>query len=236
MCPLASANTDSVCARRSRSRLVSRTAHGSTGKADWRIISSRAGCRSSSARSLDDDVGAVLSERLCLADAVDADDAAEVTGAAGLDAGQRVLEHGRLLPARRRARAGPARNVSGAGLPVQVLALGLDAVDDRVEQLGDAGRREHVAGVGARGDDRARQAGVADGVRRSGPSPSYGSTPSSWIISSTISFLRLPSPCTVAASAASRRPLPRAARSRARRGTSGPRRRAACRRRTRRSR
>src|SRR5215472_4880105 len=43
MCPLATANTDSVCASRSRSRLVSRTAHGSTVKAGWEIMGSGAG-------------------------------------------------------------------------------------------------------------------------------------------------------------------------------------------------
>ena len=44
----------------------------------------------------DDDVGAVLAQRVGLADPVDADDEAEAAGAPGRDAGEGVLEHGRL--------------------------------------------------------------------------------------------------------------------------------------------
>ena len=45
---------------------------------------------------LDDDVGAVLAQRLGLADAVDPDDDPEAPGTPGLDPRERVLEDGRL--------------------------------------------------------------------------------------------------------------------------------------------
>ena len=82
-------------------RAVSRTAQGSTSKralADHLVEQLR--------EVLDDDVRAVLAQRLGLPDAVDADDDAEVAGAAGLDPGERVLEHGRRgrLDAERRGR------------------------------------------------------------------------------------------------------------------------------------
>ena len=125
MCPLESANTDSVCASVSRSSSVSRTAHGSTGKAGWWITT----CVQQLGEVADDDVGAVLAQRVGLADAIDADDEAEVAGPPGLDAGQRVLEHGRLprLDAER-PRAGEER--VRRRLALQMLALGDDAVDD----------------------------------------------------------------------------------------------------------
>ena len=53
--------------------------------------------RSEQAREIvTDDVRAVPAKRVRLADAVDADDVAEVPGGPGLDAGQRVLEDRRL--------------------------------------------------------------------------------------------------------------------------------------------
>ena len=87
-------------------------AHGSTSNTSWPITAAS----SSSAEVLDHDVRPVLVQRSGVADAVDPDDTAKVTRPAGLDAGERVLEHRRLcrLGAERR---GAARNVSGAGLP-----------------------------------------------------------------------------------------------------------------------
>ena len=98
----------------------------------------------------------MLAQRVGLADAVDADDEAEPAGAAGGDAGERVLEHGGLAPGERRGSRAAARNVSGAGLPAQVLPRGDDAVDLRLEEVVDAGRRAAPRGSCALdGDDGA---------------------------------------------------------------------------------
>ena len=107
----------------------------------------------------DDDVGAVRSQRVGLADAVDADDEAEPARPSRRDAGERVLEHRRLARAPRRA-CGGGRNMSGAGLPRRCSRSATIAVDPHLEQIGDAGRLQHLAAVGAGGDDRAPQAGV----------------------------------------------------------------------------
>ena len=81
---------------------------------------------------VDDDVGAVLEQRLAVAGAVDADDVAELPGAAGLDAGERVLEHGGLV----RAHAEPARALQERvrrGLAAQAERVDHVAVDARLE-------------------------------------------------------------------------------------------------------
>src|SRR5213078_1347229 len=97
---------------------------------------------------------------LRLAHAIDADDAAERTAAAGLDAGERVLEHRGLR--RRRPELLRRREIHvRLRLAGQMLALGDDAVDAELEEVGDPGRLEHLAAVGARGDDGAAEARLA---------------------------------------------------------------------------
>ena len=97
---------------------------------------------SSSSRSDDDLVGAVLDERVGPDAAVDADDEAEVAGLAGGDAAERVLEHHRT-----RAGSHPellrrrTRNVSGAGLPARCALGGHAAVDDGREVVDHVRRR-----------------------------------------------------------------------------------------------
>jgi hypothetical protein len=111
----------------------------------------------------DDDVGAVLAQRVGLAHAVDAHDVSEPARAARLHAGQRVLEHGRA----RRVDAEPPRAGGERvrrGLALQPLARGHDAIDDLLEQLDDPGRPQDVAAVRARGHDGAAQARVAGGL------------------------------------------------------------------------
>ena len=104
--------------------------------------------------------GAVLAQGVGLADAVDADDVAEVPGAAGLHAGQRVLEHRRL--ARLDAeRLGAGQERVGRRLALEVLLVGDLAVDPRLEQVLDPGGLQHVLAVRAGGDDGAPQPGVA---------------------------------------------------------------------------
>ena len=106
-----------------------------------------------------------------LAGAVDADDPAEVAGAPGLDARQRVLEDGRLgrldaqLPRR------PARNVSGAGLPGSSRSLGHDAVDARLEEVLDARPRRRTSRLFALEDTTARRSPRSRAASRSGSSP-----------------------------------------------------------------
>src|SRR5689334_8710254 len=95
MWPLERAKTDSDWARRSRSRWVSRTPHGSTVYAACSIMRGAAPSFADQlGEVLDDDVGAVLAQRLGVVDAVDADDVAEVTGMAGFDPRDGVLEDG----------------------------------------------------------------------------------------------------------------------------------------------
>ena len=74
---------------------------------------------------VDDDVGAVAQEEVAVLAAVDADHAAELPGASGLDAGQRVLEHGRLV--------GP--HVEPAGALEERVRLGLAAQAERVDHV-----------------------------------------------------------------------------------------------------
>ena len=60
---------------------------------------------------------------------------------------------------------GPGQERVRRGLALQVLlASATCAVDARLEQVLDAGGDQHVAAVGARGDDRAAQARVAGGL------------------------------------------------------------------------
>ena len=139
----------------SRSSAVSRSDQGSTVKL---------GCLITRAQQLgqvaDDDVGAVGSQSAGLADAVDADDEAEAARPSRRDAGERVLEH-RRLAGRDADDAAPARNVSGAGFPRRCSRSATTPSTMLLEELGDAGRRQHRTAVGARRDDCAPQAGVA---------------------------------------------------------------------------
>ena len=98
-------------------------------------------------------VRAVPAQRVGLAHAIDADDVAEVPGAPGVDAGERVLEHHRLRRVdAERARGGEER--VGRRLAGEMLLGGDDAVDAYVEQVVDAGGLEHLPAVLARRDDR----------------------------------------------------------------------------------
>src|SRR5947207_14829908 len=92
MCPLDRANTDSLWASRPRSSFVSRTCQGSAGYAFCAIIDLLQQVR----EVLDDDVGAVLAQRVGLPGPVHPDHVPEVAGPARRDAGQGVLEHGRF--------------------------------------------------------------------------------------------------------------------------------------------
>ena len=164
-----------------------------------------------------DDVGAVASQRFCVADAVDADH------------DSRSFRHGR--PRRRRARprrrrpasgATPSscaarRNESGAGLPAMFSLPQRHAVDPVLDELGEPGQFEHLAGVGARRHHRDAESRVARPPRGSGATPRTPRRRRRAGCAGTASFLRLPSPCTVSASAPSSgspsgRSMPRLAR------------------------
>ena len=62
------------------------------------------------------------------------------------------------------SRRAPARNVSGAGLPRRRSRLATTPSMISSNRSSDPGRLEDVAAVGARGDDRPAQAGVAGGL------------------------------------------------------------------------
>ena len=115
MCPLASANSDSVCASTSRFSSLSRTVHGSAGN-DGCWIKGRA---EELGQVAYDDVGAVRPQRVGVAGPVDADNEAEASGPPGLDAGQCVLEHGSVVGRDTEDGRAAARYVSGAGLPAR---------------------------------------------------------------------------------------------------------------------
>jgi hypothetical protein len=107
----------------------------------------------------DDDVGTVLSKRVRLPDPVDTDDEAEPSGSSRGDADKRILEHRGLarwhIDEPRRGQ----EHVRGRLSP-QMLPFGDHRVDPCLEQVGDTGRLKHLTTVGARGDDRAPQAGL----------------------------------------------------------------------------
>src|SRR5215217_2830725 len=148
--------TRSARARRSRARSPSRTTA--------RPQSTGAGSSPEQLGEIvHDDVGAVLLERLALADAVDTDDEAEVARASGRHSRERVLEH-RRLPG---LEAQSARRVDERlrrGLSLEVLLARDGPVDDLVEEVVDAGGDEHVLAVRARRHDGARETGVAHRV------------------------------------------------------------------------
>ena len=111
---------------------------------------------------LDHDVGAVLLECIGLSRPVHADDVAELAGAAGFDAGERVLENdrlGRLDPESFGAEQERVRR----RLALEVLLLERVAVDPLLDELGQAGHLEYLLGVGARRHHRAPQTGVPGG-------------------------------------------------------------------------
>ena len=169
-----------------------------------------------------------------LADAIDADDVAEVARAARLDPGQRVLVHRRLLGLDAElpgaGEVGVGRRLAGEALP-----LGDVAVDDLLEQVLDPGGLQDGAAVGARRDDRPSQPGVDRG-----PHVAHRAVvrfdallvdqPQHDLV------LAVSEPGDRLGLAADHRASPRGARSRATPGTSARRRPAACRRRTGRSR
>ena len=232
MWPLDSANTDSLWASSSRLQLGladrPRLDRETTGGRSRLRPAARRGRRRRRRRR-----AARSASRL--ADAVDADDVAEVPGAAGLDAGERVLEHRRVrgLDAER-ARAGEER--VGRGLAREVLARRRR----RRRRAPRTGRRcrPRRARRGSWCSTRRPRAAARRRARprRSAPSPRRPRRRRSWISSSTSSFLRLPSPSTVSASGGSSgvpsgSSMPRDCEERAHAVV-----RAACRRRTRRSR
>jgi hypothetical protein len=97
----------------------------------------------------DDDVGAVSAQLARLSNAIDADHAAETAGAAGLDAGQGIFEHGTL----RRCDGKPARTLEKevrCGLAAKILQLADLRVDDLFEKTLNSGRRDYLPGVAAR--------------------------------------------------------------------------------------
>ena len=81
----------------------------------------------------DDDVGAPLPQRLGMATTVDADDEPKTPAVAGLDAGERVLDHGGPF----RLDSEPARGLEeyrGGWFALQPQRLGVHAIDLRVEE------------------------------------------------------------------------------------------------------
>src|SRR5512132_2239820 len=85
----------------------------------------------------DDDVGAVLEQRVAPAGAVHTDDEAESPCSPRLDPGERVLEHGRFCGPQVEG-VGRGEERVGLRLASQVFLLRHDAVDDDLEQLLDA--------------------------------------------------------------------------------------------------
>src|SRR5215208_6524960 len=102
----------------------------------------------------------MLAQRLGLPDAVDADDAGEVPRPPGFHAGERVLED-RSLSRRHAERLRASQEGVGGWLPFQPLALGHHPVDAGFEELFNATRNQHIAGVGARRNYSAAQTRVA---------------------------------------------------------------------------
>ena len=88
----------------------------------------------------------MLAERVCLPGAVDADDEREPPGTPRDDAGERILEDGGAtgFNAERPCRG---QEAVGRWLASQVLARDRDPVDPCLDQVGEAGRVEHLAGV-----------------------------------------------------------------------------------------
>src|SRR5207248_2832688 len=109
---------------------------------------------------LHDDVGSLLAQRLSLTDSVDADDEPESACAAGGDASERILEHGRLARLDLESLRGSEERVRRR-LSLQMLLRRDDPVDPDLEEIRDPGRLKHVARVRARGDDSAAESGVA---------------------------------------------------------------------------
>ena len=99
-----------------------------------------------------DDIGAGVAQRLRLFATIDADDAAERAGAAGLDTGDRVLDddgaRGFDAEATRRLQKGIRRR-----LALESEAGDVRPVDSRIEQLRDTRGIEHGRAVVARGHD-----------------------------------------------------------------------------------
>src|SRR4051812_34597678 len=160
MCPLDRANNDSVCARVPRSSEVSRSRHGSTGKALSPIIWPRSLDLEQLADVLYDDIRAVFAQSLRLPDAVDADDETETPGPPGGHTGEGILEDRAGLCVRTDLTGTLAEGVR-RGFPGQMPFLGDYTVDDRVEKVGQLRALENVLGVGTRRDDCGAQSGLA---------------------------------------------------------------------------
>ena len=121
------------------------------------------GASSSSARSRDDDVGAVRFQRGGLPDAIDPDHDRELPGSPGFDADERVLEHRRVLRfLADRACAGEV----GVRRRLAPEILGARRYGRRrsPRTVRDPRRRQNVTAVGARRDDAAAKTSVASGL------------------------------------------------------------------------
>ena len=97
---------------------------------------------------------------VALADAVDADHAAEGAGATRLDARERVLVHRGVCG----LDAEPASTLQErvrVRLALQVQLFGDDAVDAHLDQVVDTSSAKHILAIVARRDHGAAQAGVA---------------------------------------------------------------------------
>src|SRR5262249_30309803 len=92
-----------------------------------------------------------------LTDAIDAYHVAEVSSPPGLDAGEGIFENDRLRWGDADGTRGCEKGV-GRWLACEMLRTRYDAVDARVEQIGDAGRLERLLAMLAGRDDCRQEA------------------------------------------------------------------------------
>src|SRR5450432_977731 len=97
-------------------------------------------------------------------EAIDADDAAELTRSPGLDARKGVLEH-RGVGGLDIGAPGAREEGVGRGLAQQVLGLDRHSVDPPFDERAKPGDVEHLSGVRARRYDNAAQTGVPRGLK-----------------------------------------------------------------------
>ena len=230
MCPLASANTDSVCARTSRFRLASRTDHGSTSN-----VRVAAHARSSSSARSETTMSAPCSRRaLAWSDLFTPTTKPKPPArpaSTPASASSNTAAVGR--PYAERLRAGEER--VRRRLAAQMLSLCHDAVDHLLEEIVDACRQEDVTAVLARGDDRSTEPGIASRAHVAHRALDTSRRRRRRMSESTSSFFRSPSPHDRLGVGWIARVTLREIDPARRRGTSARRRSAACRRRTRRS-
>src|SRR5580693_1325622 len=146
---------------------------------------------------LDDDVGAVFLQRLRLADAIDANHEPELAGPPGATAASRSSNTLAAAGSSPRAFA-PARYVSGAGLPRRCCSSATTP-SIRASNMSSMPAAISTSLQLALDDTTARGSPASLTARRYATEPGYACTPSLRILRSTISFWRLPRPCTVSA-------------------------------------